>query len=867
MRLAEEKVKNNGKSSIDKKSDFRIRHESDKSNGMIFLILTVIWGMMSSSMCFMTSFRLTTDAYKIILMIVITAVISWFCASLKNVGNILTAVLFMIYIMAGAFLIMHRKEQFMVLNNEIAGIINKVYYTSFFEFDISKQTAMSTDYTEAVLYIVSAFTFLLNIFVSIRYNIFMCLIITFIPAFSGFTFTLMPNPVWLVLYIGFLTGLFLKVNMNTDLSGKMNGDFHRRGNEYILKDDTGYSKDMFVATVCVGIAVAVISFATMMIMPSESYNRPKILEDVRMSFENGIVFIQNNVWGSRSATGGINGGKLGDIANIKFSDNTDLECELPLTGQNIYLKAYIGSEYTGRSFEPLSEEVYEQYADEFATLKKDNFNSLTMTSDILKKLEGQNVFYTDAGDAVNSYEAEIKIKNGVKKYSYLPYYTDTIADANINVEDGYMKKISSGYTLPIYWTNKDAKYDVISDYGTYKRYADDYEFFGDDSMRSVTSEGLERYFADEKIYREIVKDVYTRLPNSVNSEIIENMERYNITTNDDIFSLITNLQEYYRDNCEYTLSPGKVPEDEDVVEYFLYKTRKGYCTYFAASSVILLRAAGIPARYVEGYVVRADDYTDRTKSEDGKVQTGKVEVKDSAAHAWTEVYINGYGWIPVDFTPGYQDKFRASGVVHTDEEKETMTSEAETETVEKETKSREEVETESHENVTEEETTAAVTNTNNYNGKKEYLIVTAMKKLACIIAVIIAIIVVVWIYHLIVILILKVRLDRADRSKKVKIIYKRMEKLLALVNIKRGKAETYTDFAKRADELVNVFDAGIFTECMRIIESMEYGNHHVTAKECQYLESALKTAQKRVASYMGRFRRIIYRFFVNRLGI
>lgn len=870
MRLAGKIIKNDKRNIADRnvKSDFTIMHQDGAKSGMFLLILTVIWGMLSSVMCFVTSFRLETEPYKIVITIIVTALISWMCASLKKIGNIVTTAMFMCYIMLFIFLVITQKEQFMVLNNDVMGTINKVYYTSFFEFDISKSVIQNTDYTIAVIYITSLLTFLLNIFVSIKYNIIMCLIITFVPAFLGFTFTLMPNIVWFIAYIGFLVGLFLKTNMNTDFSGKINGNFQKRGKEYVLKDDTGYGKDVFIATVCIGISVFIIGFATMMIMPLDSYERPGILEDIRMSFEKGIVFVQNNVWGSHNATGGINGGNLGDVSNIIFSENTELECELPYTGQNIYLRAYIGSEYTGRAFEPLSDEVYTKYADEFEYLKNDKFNSLTMTCDILKKLENQNVFYTDDGDAIQSYIGDIKIKNASKRYSYLPYYTDVIADSNMNIEDGFMKKMSSKYTIPIYWIENDAKYDVISEYGAYKRYADDYEFFGDESMRSVTSDGLERYFSDEKIYRDIVNDVYTRLPDNISSDIIDNMGQYDILTNDDIFSLIGNLQDYYAKNFTYTVSPGTVPEDEDVVEYFLYKTKKGYCTYFAASSVILLRAAKIPARYVEGYVVKPQDYTDKTTTEDGNIQIGKVDIKDSSAHAWTEVYINGYGWLPVDFTPGYQEEFRASGVVHTEEETENMTTEEETEELEEQTKQQNESEQDNtHENITEEETKVDIQSTTNRGDKKEYLIVTAMKKLGIIILYIIAVMAVIWIYHVIVIVALKLRLNRADRDKKVKIMYRRMEKLLEIVNIKREKSESYTDFAKRTEEMVRIFDDGVFIKCVQIIESMEYGNHKVTARECRYFENALKTAQKRVTSYMGTLRRIVYRYFKNCLGI
>ena len=93
----------------------------------------------------------------------------------------------------------------------------------------------------------------------------------------------------------------------------------------------------------------------------------------------------------------------------------------------------------------------------------------------------------------------------------------------------------------------------------------------------------------------------------------------------------------------------------------------------------------------------------------------------------------------------------------------------------------------------------------------------------------------------------------------------KFQKLLS--DIKKEKSESYPDFAKRTEESVKVFDQGVFIKCVQIIESIEYGNHKVTESECIYFENALKTAQKRVTSYMGIMRRIIYRYFINRLGI
>ena len=94
----------------------------------------------------------------------------------------------------------------------------------------------------------------------------------------------------------------------------------------------------------------------------------------------------------------------------------------------------------------------------------------------------------------------------------------------------------------------------------------------------------------------------------------------------------------------YTTSPGALPDKVtgagEFLDYFLLESRQGYCTYFATAFVLLARAEGIPARYVQGFCVP---------------MAGKKEavVLSSMAHSWPEVYMDGVGWIPFEPTPGY----------------------------------------------------------------------------------------------------------------------------------------------------------------------------------------------------------------------
>ncbi len=91
-------------------------------------------------------------------------------------------------------------------------------------------------------------------------------------------------------------------------------------------------------------------------------------------------------------------------------------------------------------------------------------------------------------------------------------------------------------------------------------------------------------------------------------------------------------------STEYDLDVPYLPEGEDFVDWFLTESHRGYCVHYASAGTLLLRLAGVPARYVEGYTAEIPAH-------------GSAAVEDSAAHAWVEIYLDGYGWYPVDMTP------------------------------------------------------------------------------------------------------------------------------------------------------------------------------------------------------------------------
>jgi len=100
----------------------------------------------------------------------------------------------------------------------------------------------------------------------------------------------------------------------------------------------------------------------------------------------------------------------------------------------------------------------------------------------------------------------------------------------------------------------------------------------------------------------------------------------------------------------YTMQAGSVDDpnipSSKMLYNFLFKTHAGYCTYYAGASLFMLRALGVPARFTTGFATI--NRSDKNK--------GWYWFYASQAHAWTQVYFPGYGWLDFDMTIGNEDQ-------------------------------------------------------------------------------------------------------------------------------------------------------------------------------------------------------------------
>ena len=164
----------------------------------------------------------------------------------------------------------------------------------------------------------------------------------------------------------------------------------------------------------------------------------------------------------------------------------------------------------------------------------------------------------------------------------------------------------------------------------------------DRAKAELTSEDMSGYTIEGyNSYRQQIYDVYAENP-KLSDRAMRELDAILEGTHSD-YEKLDRIEDYLL-KLKYTTQPGELPENirscSDFVDYLIFDKKKGYCTHFATTFVLMARSQGIPARYIQGY----DCMT--TGRED--------EVMSDRAHAWAEAYIEGFGWLDFEPTPGFK---------------------------------------------------------------------------------------------------------------------------------------------------------------------------------------------------------------------
>lgn len=318
----------------------------------------------------------------------------------------------------------------------------------------------------------------------------------------------------------------------------------------------------------------------------------------------------------------------------------------------IYLRGSVSSDYTGSGWVDRSEEyfgegevmmelyeiMYSMHRSRIQEEPGEDFYKRTTLSVLFDDVITKSVMFSAPLSHVDA--------GKILKYDFY----------GSNVRFDKMQKIGTEYNMSYFetnWGNPKLQEYFRSLNGF--RYADDDTVISDLRI-AKTSPYRTLYVAvhnpDESLYNDqfpdvlaerarLIRDVYTNLPEDLPDRVYDLAKEITAdaeTTYDKILA----IEQYFEDRYTYTLTPEQFPEDQDFVDWFLFETDEGYCSYYATAAAILARCVGLPSRYVEGVYVK-----DQLFSRD------VAEVTNLSIHAWTEIYLEGYGWIPIEPTPGY----------------------------------------------------------------------------------------------------------------------------------------------------------------------------------------------------------------------
>ena len=167
----------------------------------------------------------------------------------------------------------------------------------------------------------------------------------------------------------------------------------------------------------------------------------------------------------------------------------------------------------------------------------------------------------------------------------------------------------------------------------------DYQLLSNRRVSALSAYSLQsntRYRVDGPLPR-LLRQADLRLPPNRNPRSIELARRMRAEAASDEAFVDAVLQMFRSQEYFYTLEPPRL--EQHSVDDFLFTTRRGFCEHFASAFTMLARAAGIPARVVAGY-----------QGGEFNPISSYLIVRQSDAHAWSEVWFENRGWVRVDPT-------------------------------------------------------------------------------------------------------------------------------------------------------------------------------------------------------------------------
>lgn len=360
-----------------------------------------------------------------------------------------------------------------------------------------------------------------------------------------------------------------------------------------------------VFTVVLGGAVSVGS-----LWINKEYSAEQELENIKKELHK---------WHYESVQGAMPEGNLSNLSALERKSTVRLEVQMEKP-QKMYLRGMVGEVYTGTGWTQPEERVYLEAEDIFYWLHKEGFYGQNSIGNAMLLME-------DAS------ELKMTVQNvgACRKYQYLPYALagNEILDANA-IGDGSVRARETMTEISYFAGSLPEWYQTKINL-----------------VNCDKEEKTDKYFKQEQTYKNFVYQQDLQITNSVAGVCQSVLEREQDTGT--LGEIITTIREVLQAELNYNEQAVTLNGANDFFKYTMEQSKEGYSVHYATAAVLMLRYCGVPARYVEGYVI-SEEEASKFKAEES------ILVTDENAHAWAEYYLDGIGWIPFEVTPGYVDE-------------------------------------------------------------------------------------------------------------------------------------------------------------------------------------------------------------------
>ncbi len=360
-------------------------------------------------------------------------------------------------------------------------------------------------------------------------------------------------------------------------------------------------------------------------------------------------------------------GQLNDLGALSTSDRPALEVQTGSSECREYLRGFTGENFDGTSWTGLDGEVVTNNQGLFYWLSQDGFfapaqvSTAALASDYAD--DGVSLFtiantgarggyayvpYSYLGQISGGVEGSDggDVGKGAKSDEVSAETIEKAASNSVTTINSEEQSISSNTDMSSTISSASKNTVIASGSLLQKSYKlqDSLQ-----SKQSLASQAADTYFKDESAYREFVYSSYLDIPDET-KQTIEELFGESIELNSEQAKIL--VKKELDSQVEYDDTYATKNAGEDFVSYFLTQSKKGYSVHYASAAAMLMRYYGVPARYVEGYVLDSSNKNLNSTNSEGE---DVYQLTENNAHAWVEYYLDGVGWIPFDVTPGFYD--------------------------------------------------------------------------------------------------------------------------------------------------------------------------------------------------------------------